>query len=126
LLHLLDDLNQALVARALGEEHRLNSFGSSGSLSIAGVIVAQLERRFIKERQREGIERAKAVSVYRGGKRRIDRKQLFAKASTGNALPLLRNLRRSRMHVYRVLASERKDAVSSTARKKSSQNQEAC
>jgi hypothetical protein len=54
-------------------------------------MVAQLERRFIKERQREGIERAKAERVYRGGKRRIDRKQLFAMASAGKGLPLLRN-----------------------------------
>ena len=35
-------------------------------------MVAQMERRFIKERQREGIERAKADGVYRGGKRRLD------------------------------------------------------
>jgi DNA invertase Pin-like site-specific DNA recombinase len=36
-------------------------------------MVAQMERRFIKERQREGIERAKGEGVYRGGKRRVDR-----------------------------------------------------
>src|ERR671917_489163 len=41
-------------------------------LTVLGM-VAQMERRFIKERQREGIERAKADGVYSGGKRRIDR-----------------------------------------------------
>jgi DNA invertase Pin-like site-specific DNA recombinase len=35
-------------------------------------MVAQMERRFLKERQREGIERAKVAGCYRGGKRRID------------------------------------------------------
>jgi DNA invertase Pin-like site-specific DNA recombinase len=35
-------------------------------------MVAQMERRFIKERQRDGIERAKAAGVYKGGKTRID------------------------------------------------------
>jgi len=34
--------------------------------------VAQMERRFIKERQREGIERAKSNGAYRGGKPRLD------------------------------------------------------
>jgi len=31
------------------------------------VMVAQMERRFILERQREGIERAKLAGIYRGG-----------------------------------------------------------
>jgi hypothetical protein len=33
-LHLLDDLNEALVARPLGEKHRLRLVGSSGRFSI--------------------------------------------------------------------------------------------
>ncbi|MGO7769832.1 hypothetical protein ACC736_32875 [Rhizobium ruizarguesonis] len=32
-----------------------------------------MERRFIKERQREGIGRAKAKGQYRGGIRRVNR-----------------------------------------------------
>ena len=36
-------------------------------------MVAQMERRFIKDRQREGIEKAKSKGAYRGGVRRIDR-----------------------------------------------------
>jgi DNA invertase Pin-like site-specific DNA recombinase len=32
-------------------------------------MVAKMERRFFRERQREGIERAKADGVYRGGDR---------------------------------------------------------
>ncbi len=34
-------------------------------------MVAQMERRFIKERQRNAIERAKAAGVYGGGKARF-------------------------------------------------------
>ncbi|MBG0792840.1 recombinase family protein [Methylocystis sp. H62] len=73
-------------------------------------MVAQLERRFIKERQREGIEKAKADGVYRGGKRRLDRKQLVGMANAGHgAAAIAKALGCSRMHVYRVLASEREE-----------------
>src|SRR5215213_9754432 len=41
-------------------------------LTVLGM-VAQMERRFIKERQREGINKARGEGVYRGGKRRLDR-----------------------------------------------------
>jgi len=40
-------------------------------LTVLGM-VAQMERRFIKDRQRDGIDRAKALGTYKGGKRRID------------------------------------------------------
>src|SRR5688572_3290312 len=43
-------------------------------LTVLGM-VAQMERRFIKERQREGIEKAKANGAYLGGKRRLDHKR---------------------------------------------------
>jgi DNA invertase Pin-like site-specific DNA recombinase len=39
-------------------------------------MVAQMERRFIKERQREGIDRAKSLGRYKGGKQRIDRDEV--------------------------------------------------
>ena len=39
-------------------------------------MVAQMERCFIKERQRGGIERAKAVGICVGGKRRLDRERI--------------------------------------------------
>src|SRR5215207_2790563 len=47
-------------------------------------MVAQMERRFIKERQREGIERAKAEGVYRGGKRRISYEKVNAMHTAGH------------------------------------------
>jgi len=67
-------------------------------------MVAQMERRFIKERQRDGIERAKGEGVYAGGKRRLDRDRIKAlhAAGTGPAA-IARAVGCSKMQVYRVL-----------------------
>lgn len=72
-------------------------------LTVLGM-VAQMERRFIKERQRDGIERAKAAGVYSGGKRRIDRAEV-RRLSSGGMGPseIARTIGCSRMQVYRVL-----------------------
>ena len=72
-------------------------------LTVLGM-VAQMERRFIKERQREGIERAKAAGTYLGGKRRLDRDRIHALHQAGSGpAAIARALGCSRMHVYRVL-----------------------
>lgn len=75
-------------------------------LTVLGM-VAQMERRFIKERQREGIDRAKEAGAYRGGKRRFDpieAKRLRDAGSSPTAIA--KALGCSRMQVYRLLASE--------------------
>jgi DNA invertase Pin-like site-specific DNA recombinase len=46
-------------------------------LTVLGM-VAQMERRFIKERQRDGIEKAKAEGTYHGGKRRLDHDKILS------------------------------------------------
>lgn len=67
-------------------------------------MVAQMERRFIKERQRDGIEQAKAMGVYKGGKRRLDRDRIRAMHASGSgAAAIASTLGCSRMQVYRVL-----------------------
>jgi DNA invertase Pin-like site-specific DNA recombinase len=72
-------------------------------LTVLGM-VAQMERRFIKERQREGIERAKGKGVYRGGKRRLDRDAVKAMATAGHGPAMIAKMFGcSRMQVYRVL-----------------------
>ena len=69
-------------------------------------MVAQMERRFIKERQRDGIENAKATGVYKGGKRRLDRAEVKAMSVAGHGPAVIaRALGCSRMQVYRILAS---------------------
>ncbi|EDQ31654.1 Site-specific recombinase, DNA invertase (Pin)-like protein [Hoeflea phototrophica DFL-43] len=67
-------------------------------------MVAQMERRFIKERQREGIDRAKSLGRYKGGKQRIDRIEVKRLAGVGEKpSAIARILDCSRMQVYRIL-----------------------
>jgi DNA invertase Pin-like site-specific DNA recombinase len=74
-------------------------------LTVLGM-VAQMERRFIKERQREGIERAKSEGVYRGGKRRVDRTEVSAMNAAGHGPAAIASaLGCSRMQVYRILGA---------------------
>jgi len=69
-------------------------------------MVTQMERRFIKERQREGIERAKAKGAYKGGVQRIDRHAVQQLASEGaSKAEIARQLGYSRMQVHRILSS---------------------
>jgi DNA invertase Pin-like site-specific DNA recombinase len=73
-------------------------------LTVLGM-VAQMERRFIKERQREGIQRAKAAGAYRGGTRRLDRAKVQQMHAAGTSpTAIARELGCSRMQVYRILA----------------------
>ncbi|WP_342107775.1 recombinase family protein [Methylobacterium sp. SI9] len=72
-------------------------------LTVLGM-VAQMERRFIKDRQREGITRAQAAGVYLGGKARLDHAGIRRMAAEGHGATLIaRTLGCSRMQVYRVL-----------------------
>ena len=72
-------------------------------LTVLGM-VAQMERRFIKERQRDGIEQAKSKGTYTGGKRRLDRAVIAKLAADGVALTMIaQQVCCSRMQVYRVL-----------------------
>ena len=76
-------------------------------LTVIGM-VAQMERRFIKERQREGIERAKADGRYLRGRCRIDRAAVLARKAIGESVATIATaLGWSRMQVYRVLAGRR-------------------
>ncbi|MDF3214829.1 recombinase family protein [Mesorhizobium sp. M7A.F.Ca.CA.001.09.2.1] len=72
-------------------------------LTVLGM-VAQMERRFIKERQREGIEKAKGDGVYRGGKQRLDRDQILQLNADGKGpAEIARVVGCSRMQIYRIL-----------------------
>ncbi|MBX9453206.1 MAG: recombinase family protein [Mesorhizobium sp.] len=74
-----------------------------GVITVLGM-VAEMERRFIKERQREGIQQAKARGVYKGGKARLDYDRI--RELHGGGMPattIARQMGCSRMQVYRVL-----------------------
>ncbi|RVJ77334.1 recombinase family protein [Sinorhizobium medicae] len=81
-------------------------------LTVLGM-VAQMERRFIKERQREGIARAKAAGNYRGGKPRLDHALIKSLCAEGLGVSTIaKQIGCSRMQVYRVIAKETRDLQS--------------
>lgn len=75
-------------------------------LTVLGM-VAEMERRFIRERQREGIIKAKEEGVYNGGKRRLDRDRILVLYNQGNGpAAIARSTGCSRMQIYRILKAE--------------------
>ena len=83
-------------------------------LTVLGM-VAQMERRFIKERQREGIEQARARGTYKGGRRRIDRVAVAAMAAEGVSPTLIaQRIGCSRQQVYRVVPAMQISSLSSS------------
>jgi DNA invertase Pin-like site-specific DNA recombinase len=65
---------------------------------------AEFERNIIKKRQAEGIAKAKAKGVYKGGKPRIDREQVQQLRSEGlSTYKIASAMGISRMSVHRIL-----------------------
>ncbi len=78
-------------------------------LTVLGM-VAQMERRFIRERQREGILRAKAAGIYKGGKARLDRDLIHRLHQEGRGpSAIAKAVDCSRMQVYRILCERVKN-----------------
>lgn len=68
--------------------------------------VAQFERAIIRERQREGIAKAKAKGVYKGRKPSVDAAKVVQMSNEGvKAGDIAKALKISRMSVYRALAT---------------------
>lgn len=64
---------------------------------------AQFERSIIRERQREGIEKAKQKGVYKGGKKRVNRVRVLEMLEEGvGPSEIARALGVGRMSVYRI------------------------
>jgi DNA invertase Pin-like site-specific DNA recombinase len=81
--------------------------GSDGAsklyLSILGA-VAEFERSIIKQRQREGIDKAKAKGVYKGRKPTIDKDRILALRDEGHSTYKIAEVMEiSRMTVHRAL-----------------------
>jgi DNA invertase Pin-like site-specific DNA recombinase len=71
-------------------------------------VFAEFETNLRRERQLEGIARGKGNGVYKGGKPRIDRQAVIRLKEDGKGpTEIARELKISRMHVYRVLAMTR-------------------
>lgn len=70
-------------------------------------MVAEMELTFIKERQRAGIEAAKAKGIYKGRKKSIDRDTVQRLRAEGvGATEIARRLGIGRASVYKVLAAK--------------------
>lgn len=85
---------------------RVSTRGEMGHviLTVLGM-VAQMERRFIRERQREGIAKAKADGIYKGGQVRLDHALIMRLAGEGMRVSEVAKVANcSRMQVYRILA----------------------
>ncbi|MGY6282647.1 recombinase family protein [Methylorubrum extorquens] len=106
-LNIVHELDQRGAYLTVLDPH-VSTRGESGRivLTVLGM-VATMERRFILERQREGIQAAKAKGVYRGGTRRVDRDKVLAMKADGHGpAAIAKALGCSRMQVYRVIGAE--------------------
>jgi len=65
---------------------------------------AEFERNIIRKRQAEGIAKAKAKGVYKGGKPRIDRERVRQLSAEGQSTyKIAEEMKISRMSVHRIL-----------------------
>jgi len=103
-LNIIHECEQRGASVTILDPH-VSTRGEMGHLVITVLgMVAQMERRFIKERQRDGIERAKTNGIYKGGKRRIDRDAVLALSAKGiTPTQIAKEIRCSRMQIYRIL-----------------------
>ncbi|TAZ59946.1 recombinase family protein [Rhizobium leguminosarum] len=107
-LNILHECEQRGASITILDPH-VSTRGEMGHmvLTVLGM-VAQMERRFIRERQREGIERAKSSGRYSGGKVRIDHQKIRQLSAEGvGASAIAKGMGCSRMQVYRVLNAAR-------------------
>lgn len=111
LLSIVSELNaKGVCIRFIKDNLTFPPEGSDGAsklyLSILGA-VAEFERSIIKQRQREGIEKAKAKGVYKGRKATIDKDRILALRSEGHSTYKIAELMGiSRMSVHRTLNPE--------------------
>ena len=105
----LHDIIAQLSAKQVGfrcvQQGAVDTTTSMGKL-ILGILgaVAEFETDIRKERQREGIERAKAAGVYKGRKRTVDVEQVRSLREKGlGATEIATKLQIARASVYRAL-----------------------
>jgi DNA invertase Pin-like site-specific DNA recombinase len=101
-VHELDERGAFLLVL----EPDISTAGPMGKMMLTVLgMVAETELQFIRERQRDGIERAKAKGVYRGRKPSIDADQVRSlKAEGVGPAEIARRLGIGRASVYRALA----------------------
>lgn len=86
-------------------EPDITTTGDMGRMVITVLgMVADMELKFIKDRQRTGIEVAKTKGAYKGRKKTVDEAEIRRLATTGiSKAQIARDINVSRMTVYRAL-----------------------
>ncbi|MBD9390572.1 recombinase family protein [Agrobacterium sp. AGB01] len=86
-------------------EPEISTTGSMGKMVVTILgMVADMELQFIKDRQRAGIENARASGVYKGRKKQINDNEIRLRVAAGaTKADVARELKVSRMTVYRAL-----------------------
>jgi len=104
LVHELDEKGASL--RVL--EPEVTTAGSMGRIVVTILgMVADMELKFIKDRQRAGIDAAKAEGVYKGRKKNVDDAEIRRRIAAGTTkAQIARDLNVSRMTVYRALEGQ--------------------
>lgn len=89
-------------------EPEVTTAGDLGRLVITVLgMVADMELKFIRDRQRAGIEAAKKKGVYKGRQKKVDDAEIRRLVAEGMPkAQVARQLEVSRMTVYRALASD--------------------
>jgi DNA invertase Pin-like site-specific DNA recombinase len=106
MLTLITDLGKRGVGVRSLAERDIDTTTAAGKLMLTVfAAVAQFERERIKERQAEGIKKAKENGVYKGGKPRIDRDEVARLKAEGlNPTQISKKLGINRVTVYRLTA----------------------
>jgi DNA invertase Pin-like site-specific DNA recombinase len=104
LVHELDEKGASL--RVL--EPEVTTAGSMGRMVVTILgMVADMELKFIKDRQRAGIDAAKAEGVYKGRRKNVDDAEIRRRIAAGTTkAQVARDLNVSRMTVYRALEGQ--------------------
>jgi DNA invertase Pin-like site-specific DNA recombinase len=112
-LNLIHECEQRGASVTVLDPH-VSTKGEMGHVVITVLgMVAQMERRFIKERQREGTERAKATGTYQGARMRIDRSKVLSLFQSGTSINDVANRAGcSRMQVYRIVKASKETTSS--------------
>ena len=89
-------------------EPDITTKGDMGRMMITVLgMVADMELKFIKDRQRAGIEVAKGKGVYKGRRKAIDEIEIHSRIATGSTkAQVARDMGVSRMTVYRALQKQ--------------------
>lgn len=93
-------------------EPEVTTAGDMGRMIITVLgMVADMELKFIRDRQRAGIDAAKSKGVYKGRRKSVDDEEIHRLASEGIAkAQIARDLGVSRMTVYRALEARGTEA----------------